>query len=301
MAHSQSSHTLSVGIDLAGADVPEETLYETGEEVQGKGITLRYYSTKPFSSSCTLCSEVVRMDESPSRFRRKKGSTLVRALRDLAEGQISSLVTCANTGAVVSAAAVYLGRFIPHPALAAFVPSKRGKVVLLDAGASLTESAEDLVTQAILGSALASATLNVSRPKVGLLNIGKERKKGTEELKKTDTLLREKNGPFSYVGFVEPFDVFSGEVDVLVTNGFTGNIFLKTAEGVAATLFEGKIPQGYGGALLVGVKCPLVKCHGKPTTASFMHAIFQAREYAALGLVQQLERALATHDHAKGL
>lgn len=295
MAHPQTSYPFCVGVDVAGADLPEEVLFAAGEKMRGQGFSLRYYTTKPFSSSCVVCSEIVRMDENPACFRRKQDSTLVRALHDLADGAISALVTCANTGAVVSAAAVYLGRFTTRPALAALIPSRQGKVVLLDAGASLTATAEDLVAHAILGSALASARLHVALPKVGLLNIGKERKKGTEELKKADALLQKKNVPFFYVGFVEPFDVFSGEVDVLVTNGFIGNIFLKTTEGVITSLFEKTSSQEDGGALLVGVKCPLIKCHGKPTTDSFTRAIFQAYEFASLGLVQKLEGALSTH------
>lgn len=277
-----------IGVDLAGAEVQEEWLYEAGKRLEEKGILLRYYSTKSFSPACSVSSQYIGMDDPPLSFRKKKESTLVRALHDAANETISALVTCANTGALVSAATIYLGRFpsLHHPALAAQIPTMAGKAIALDMGAFVEGKAEDLISYAFLGSALATLQHTISTPRVGLLNIGKERRKGTVELSKANEALLKHHPSFSYAGFVEPIDVFSGEVDVLVTTGFAGNIFLKTAESVAS-LTQGI--HSYGGALLAGVKRPLIKCHGKPTMNSFMQAICQAQKAVESDLIPRLE------------
>ena len=202
-------------------------------------------------------------DEALSAIRKKKDSSLVRAMKDLKKGAISALVTCANTGAVTTAAVVYLKRFcgLHHPSLVAILPLPGGMVVALDMGAFVTATARDLVSYALLGQAYATTSLGLPSPRIGLLNIGREAGRGTLELRQADVELRALSNNVVYVGNVEPEDVLEGKVDVLVTSGFAGNIFLKTAEAVVK--LSSHLSYEQKGALLAGVKGVVIKCHGE--------------------------------------
>lgn len=272
-----------IGVDLAGADVTQRSLFAACEQVvRDSALSLRCYhsSSLPLSSCIESrhCPDVISMeDEALSAIRKKKSSSLVQAMQDLKKGEISALVTCANTGAVTAAAVVYLKRFpgLHHPPLIAVLPLPCGQVVALDMGAFVTATGEDLVAYARLGSAYAAVCLGISHPRVGLLNIGKEIGRGTIELRQADEILRSTGvHEGTYIGNVEPEDVLSGRVDVVVTSGFAGNIFLKTAEAVVK-LFS---PASYSpkGALLSGVRGIVIKCHGAGSGQSLVAAIEQA-------------------------
>lgn len=286
-----------IGVDLAGADVTQRVLFAVCEQVvKDLSVSLRCYHSSPLPTSslieCRHCPDVISMeDEALSSIRKKKSSSLVQAISDLQKGSISALVTCANTGAVTAAAVVYLKRFpgLHHPPLIAVLPMPRGEVVALDMGAFITATGKDLVTYASLGRAYASTCLGISHPRVGLLNIGKETGRGTLELRQADEELRTTpSKDFVYVGNVEPEDVFAGKVDVLVTSGFAGNIFLKTAEAVVKL----SSPQSYTpkGALLAGVKGIVIKCHGAGSEQSLAAAIAQAQAAVEHKTVEALEK-----------
>ena len=215
-------------------------------------------------------------DEALSAVRKKKNSSLVQAMLDLKEKEISALVTCANTGAVTAAAVVYLKRFqgLHHPSLIVALPLPHGMVVALDMGAFVTATAKDLVSYALLGRSYAITSLGLPRPRIGLLNIGREAGRGTPELQQADKALRTLSY-INYVGNVEPEDVFAGRVDVLVTSGFAGNIFLKTAEAVVK--FSSKLSYAPQGALLAGVKGLVIKCHGSGLGQAIGAAVAQAK------------------------
>lgn len=270
-----------VGVDLAGADVDQSVLFEACQEaVVSFAGSLRCYSSVllPRSSiECVLCSEVIHMDDDAlSSVRCKRQSSLVRSMCDLSSGDIDALVTCAHTGAVTAAAVLYVKRFpgLHRPALLKEIPTLKGVVIVLDVGAFVEARASDLFSYAILGSAFARIC-GIEKPSVGLLNIGRERNRGTKNLQEADAMLRQcVTDRFHYSGNIEPLDAFSGSIHVLVTSGFAGNIFLKTAEGVAH-MFSA-FTKAPGGALLAGVNAPVLKCHGNCSKEALIAAIVQA-------------------------
>ena len=282
-----------IGVDLAGADVAQRSLFAVCERVAADtSVALRCYHACPLPASrlveCRRCSDVISMeDEVLSAVRKKKGSSLVQAMQDLKGGEISALVTCASTGAVTAAAVVYLKRFrgLHHPSLIASLPLPSGTVIALDMGAFVTATAKDLVSYAFLGRAYAIAS-GLPKPRVGLLNIGREAGRGTPELRQADEALRA-CPHLTYIGNVEPEDVFVGKVDVLATSGFAGNIFLKTAEAVAK--LSAHPSYSPSGALLAGVRGVVIKCHGVGSGQAICTAIAQARSAVEQRTVEKLE------------
>lgn len=231
--------------------------------------------------------------------RQKKRATLVQGVR-AAHTELDAFISCANTGALVAAASLFLPTFcgIERPALLAEVPAERGSIAVLDVGGMVQASAKRLVQCAFLGTAYQSV---VKRPKkrvrVGLLNIGVEAMKGTETLQEAHHMLSAigTHAPFDFVGNIEPRDAFTSDIDVLISDGFTGNVFVKTAEGVAAFLsrhVKEPILLPEGGAELVGVEGLVVKCHGSASEAALVHAIVKSHRRIAEGHVGKLKRFL---------
>ena len=247
-------------------------------------------------------TEVIEMDDSPlSAVRKKKDSSLCVGLRLLKAGEIDAFISAGNTGALVSASKIILGNLpgIMRPALLALMPTKKKPIAVLDVGAGVEAKSNLLIQFASMGAAYQRAR-GIKRPLVGLLNIGSEEIKGTSELRLAYKKLQKLSTPdFEFVGNVEGTSVFNGDVDVLVTNGFTGNIFLKTAEGIASLILDRlytdlpaealqKIHSPlsdlrkqlhyaeYPGAFLVGVQGIVIKCHGYSTPQGFANAIHGA-------------------------
>lgn len=298
LAFNKSTDVL--GVDLAGADVDQLSLFAACQEVGADpNIFLRCYLSSALHSSspnieCLFCPDVISMeDEALSSIRTKKDSSLVRAMIDLKSGTICAAVTCANTGAVTAASVVHLKRFsgLHHPALVVELPLPTGKVFALDMGAFVGASARDLVSYALLGRAYAATCYNMASPRVGLLNIGREVGRGTPELRQANRILSSMKLDWDYVGNVEPSDVFTGGVDVLVTSGFAGNIFLKTAEAILQHASSSSLSYTPSGALLVGVKGIVIKCHGLASKEALVTAILKAKNAVATHLVQRLEQA----------
>jgi len=286
--------SLVIGADLSGADVDQLSLFAACQEAATtSAVSIRCYLSCNVSTNnplidCRYCPDVISMeDEALSAIRKKKNSSLVQAMMDLKAGKLSAVVTCANTGAVTAAAVVYLKRFpgLHHPALVAILPLPSGPVVALDMGAFVTATGRDLMSYAILGGAYATTCYGLSCPRVGLLNIGREVGRGTSELRQADQMLSSLSSEaWKYVGNVEPADVFSGCVDVLVTSGFAGNIFLKTAEAMVKMSRS----QKASGALLAGVKGVVIKCHGLGSGEALIAAVLQAKTAVENEIVQKL-------------
>jgi len=258
--------------------------------------------------------ETIGMEENPLlALRRKKKSSLWIGLRLLKEGHLDAFVSAGNTGALVSASKMVLGTFpgISRPALLALMPTKKRPVAVLDVGANLQAKASRLVQFAHLGAAYQKAR-GIPTPRIGILNIGSEALKGTAEIR---LAYKELSKLPSFVGNIEGKSVFDGEVDVLVTDGFTGNVFLKTAEGIASLVLDQihtHIPLAamepvrvhlddlqrhlhyaeHPGALLCGVKAPVVKCHGYSTPEAFANGIRGAVEFASCRFVEILAAQL---------
>jgi glycerol-3-phosphate acyltransferase PlsX len=247
-------------------------------------------------------SELVAMDESPSKaLRNKKDSSMRVAINLVKQGQAQAVVSAGNTGALMATAKFVLKTLpgIDRPAIISAIPSVNGHVHMLDLGANAECSAEQLLQFAVMGSALVTATLGIERPKVALLNIGEEEIKGNEVIKQAAQLLAA--SPLNYIGYVEGDGVFLRDIDIVVCDGFTGNIALKTGEGVARLIYHfikeeftrslftkmaavlampalkalgGRMdPRNYNGASLAGLNGIVIKSHGSADAQAFATAI----------------------------
>ncbi len=238
-------------------------------------------------------SEVIEMDDPPLlALRRKKDASLCVGIRMLKEGQIHGFVSSGNTGALVSYAKIALSTLshILRPALLALMPTKKKPMAVLDVGANLQAKAEHLVQFAWIGAAYQQA-LGIETPAIGLLNIGSEAMKGTSEHRLAYAKLQHQQG---FRGNIEGKSAFEGDLDVLVTDGFTGNVFLKTAEGVASFILDqistetiqsqfGDLQKRlhyaeYPGALLAGVRGIVIKCHGYSTAQGITNGVRHAAD-----------------------
>ena len=251
-------------------------------------------------------SQQVAMDESPAlALRSKKDSSMRVAINLVKEGAASACVSAGNTGALMATARFVLKTLpgVDRPAIISTLPAIKGHTHMLDLGANVDSTAEHLFQFAVMGAVLTSAVENIERPTVGLLNIGSEEMKGNERVKEAAQLLSDSPN-INYVGFVEGDDIFKGTVDVVVCDGFVGNVALKTCEGVAKMLsgslkeeflrtpltklaalcakpvlnaFRAKYdPRNYNGASFVGLTGIVVKSHGGADEHSFETAIREA-------------------------
>lgn len=297
----------TIGVDLMGSDTPPEDLFQAVAALllENTGVDLVLFASKEVAGELNRsypiveCSEVIEMEDDPiSAVRRKKDSTLCQGIRYLNEKKIDAFVSAGNTGALLLASKTTLSTLpgINRPALLTLLPTKKREVAVLDIGANLTLKSTHILEFAAMGIAYQKSR-GVENPTVGLLNIGTEAKKGTPQLReaymKLDSLNRE---TMVFVGNVEGKDVFHGGIDVLVCDGFTGNIFLKTAEGIAAFILEQleftssqtsfshlqhelaslKSRLHYAefpGAILCGVDGVVVKCHGDSSPEAFLNGI----------------------------
>ncbi|MBI5461489.1 MAG: phosphate acyltransferase PlsX [Gammaproteobacteria bacterium] len=247
-------------------------------------------------------TEVVGMDESPSRALRSKKDSSMRVAIDLVkDGQAQACVSAGNTGALMATARYVLKTLpgIDRPAISSEIPSIEGFTQVLDLGANVDCTAEHLFQFAVMGSVLASAVHGLDKPRVGLLNIGEEEIKGNDQVKDAARVLS--GSSLNYIGFVEGDDVYTGGVDVVVCDGFVGNVALKTTEGVAKMIshfmreafsrnpltklagllvmpilkaFRSRIdPRRYNGASLLGLRGIVIKSHGGADALAFENAI----------------------------
>lgn len=250
-------------------------------------------------------SQVVGMDEKPSQaLRGKKDSSMRVALELVKAGRAQACISAGNTGALMATARFVLKTLtgIDRPAIIATLPTIRGHSRMLDLGANVDSPADVLYQFALMGSVLTSAVDNIARPTVGLLNIGEEEMKGNEQVKAAAALLA--TSGLNYVGFVEGDDIYKGTVDVVVADGFVGNVALKTSEGLAKMVshymkqefkrslftrlaglvampvlnaFKKRIdPRVYNGATLVGLRGIVIKSHGSADIFAFNNAIREA-------------------------
>ncbi|MFN3353290.1 MAG: phosphate acyltransferase PlsX [Brevundimonas sp.] len=268
--------------------------------------------------------KVVAMDEKPAQaMRRGKGSSLWNAIEAVKAGETHAAVSAGNTGALMAISKLILRMSAPgleRPAIVASWPTLRGVTAVLDVGANVESDAEQLVEFAIMGEAFHQAVHGVERPTVGVLNVGSEDMKGHEEVREAARILREGGLGLAYHGFVEGDDIAKGTVDVVVTDGFTGNIALKTAEGVArfiSTLMREALtsdlqaklgafiampalkrmgqridPSAINGGPLLGLNGIVVKSHGGADAKGFGNAVRIAVDLARSGYLDKVSRNL---------
>lgn len=267
-------------------------------------------------------SEVIGMDESPiSAMRRKKDSSIVKAIGLLREEKVEAVVSAGNTGATVAAAKIYLATIpgVDRAAIATLMPTPAGPSVLLDAGANVDSRPKNLYQFAIMGSIYAEYILGKAEPRVGLLSIGHEKSKGNELTKEVYRLL--KGSSLNFVGNVEGRDIFSGQVEVIVCDGFIGNVVLKACESLAETLesslrqelgrglwtrlgvllsnkayrdFQRKVDYAErGGAPLLGVEGVCIISHGSSSPKAIKNALKVASEFVKYQVNKHIEKAIA--------
>jgi glycerol-3-phosphate acyltransferase PlsX len=268
-------------------------------------------------------SEVVTMHDHPGQaFRHKPDSSMRVAVDRVAAGEGDAVVSAGNSGAMLATSIFVLGRLpsIERPAIVTVLPTPSGPLTLCDAGANVEPKPSQLAQFGILGAAYDRIVHNRARPRLGLLSNGAEPGKGTPLTREAHALLSSASGPFQFVGYVEGSDLFRGVVDVIATDGFTGNVVLKTCEGIAEGLFGlvrqelDKTPRArlgatlvapalrglakridyseIGGALLAGVAKPAVIAHGRSDATAICSAIRAAANFATHDLPAQLASAL---------
>jgi glycerol-3-phosphate acyltransferase PlsX len=276
--------------------------------------------------------DVITMHDAPSMAVKQKKQSSMRVCFDLVKaGEADAVVSAGNSGAMMACGLFVLGRLpgVERPAIVTTFPTKAGECALLDMGANIDPKPSVLAQFAVLGSVYARLLHGKARPKVGLLSNGSEDHKGTPLTRDAHQLLTRPDphgdADFTYVGYVEGRDIFRGEVDVVVTDGFTGNVVLKSVEGAAeaimdmvreevtrsgllsklgAAMMKGALKRlrkrtdyaEHGGAPLLGVDGVALICHGGSSAVAMKNAVFVADRFAQLGLRKELTEAVARHD-----
>lgn len=269
-------------------------------------------------------SQTVAMDEAPAQaLRLKKDSSMRVAINLVREGHASACVSAGNTGALMATARYVLKTLpgIDRPAIITAIPALQGHTHMLDLGANVDSSAEHLAQFAAMGSILATAVDNIERPRIGLLNVGAEQTKGNDQVKEAARLLAQSE--LNYIGYVEGDDIYGDRVDVIVCDGFVGNVSLKTSEGVARmigeylreefrrTLYNRLVglvalpilkklkqridPRRYNGASLLGLQGIVIKSHGSADAVAFANAIDIAVIEVAKDVPRRIDHHLDEH------
>jgi glycerol-3-phosphate acyltransferase PlsX len=324
-----ASSALPVAVDAMGGDYAPEEVVAGALEAHHAGISVVLVGPPDQLGDVDgveviAASEAIGMDEDPAQaVRRKKDASLVRAAEAVRDGRACAMVSAGNTGAAMASALLRIGRLkgILRPAIATPIPRPgRTPTVLIDAGANADCSALMLVQFARMGAAFATARYGVPAPNIGLLSIGEEPTKGSALAKEAHRLLAAER-ELRFAGNIEGRDVLGGEVDVVVTDGFTGNVVLKALEGalrfftaqlaqafdandearraaevllpLLAPLAEQFDPDNTGGAMLLGVEGVCVISHGASKRKAIASAVRVAHELAASDLVERISAAAA--------
>ena len=312
----------TIAVDTMGGDLgPTEfirgLLYATEElrldcnfTLVGKGrllerlLKVRKFHVDPGSIQIHPASEVIGMEEKPVQaLKKKKDSSMLQAIELVRDGKADAMVSCGNTGALMAGGTLRLRPLegIDRPALGIIIPSRKKPCVLIDVGANPESDATNLLHNAVLGSNYAKAALGVAKPKVALLTIGTEEGKGNSLINKTHSLLQKVDGIINYAGPIEGFQIFDGNVDVIVCDGFVGNVVLKSSEAlfgfVGSTIKEELVrnpkrmigaalsksafrdmkirlsPDQHAGAPLLGIKGNILKTHGSSNYIAIANAL----------------------------
>ncbi len=322
---------LPVAVDAMGGDHAPANIVEGALAAREAGVPIVVVGPADLAQRFGLgdvevieASEVIGMDEDPAQgVRRKKDSTLVRAAEAVRDGRASAMISAGNTGAAMAAALLRMGRIkgVSRPAIATPIPVPgAGPTVLLDAGANSEVQPEWLVQFAQMGSIFARQRFSIERPRVGLLSIGEEPGKGDQLRKDAFGLLEAVDG-INFIGNVEGRDIMTDDVDVVVADGFTGNVVLKTLEGAVKSLvaglrsafdtddetrahaeallpalvplYETLDPETYGGAMLLGVDGVCIISHGSSSARAITNGIGVARDMVEADLVAEIRVAIA--------
>ncbi|MEE3015634.1 MAG: phosphate acyltransferase PlsX [Actinomycetota bacterium] len=326
--------SLPVAVDAMGGDHAPDQIVEGARLAKESGIPIVLFGTEQALDGIRdietiYVSEVVEMDEDPGRaVRRKKDSSLIRAAEYVRDGHSAAMVSAGNTGATMASALLRMGRLkgVARPAIATPIPTLEGDhpVILLDSGANAECQPEWLLQFAEMGAVYSRDRFAVTKPKVGLLSIGEEAGKGNSLIKDSYEILNsgdwETVSKAEFIGNVEGRDLMSGAVDVVVTDGFTGNVALKTLEGTAKAIVKALFsafsssedakagadllgpsllplyhkldPDSVGGAVLLGVNGIAIVSHGSSSANAILNAIKTAHELYRDNHVANLQSVL---------
>lgn len=333
---------MRIGVDLMGSESSPRTLYQAVLAVAERAEdsdTFVVYATENAASEfidiqasevsskvdLRFTSDFITMDDEPlSAVRFKKEASLAVGIRQLQRKEIDAFVTAGNTGALIASAvfSMPLLQGFERTSLLAILPTQNKPLAMVDVGGSLAYDAKTLVQYAHLGAAYQRCSLGIEIPTIGLLNIGAESKKGTPEIREAYRILeaqsRNPEARIRFLGNIEGREAFQGKVDVLVTDGFTGNVLLKTTEGISSFIFDylqkalKNNPskdlheslnslqshfdyEEYPGALVCGIDGIVIKCHGAVSSKGMQHSILEAMTLVKNGLLNKLKDELKSN------
>jgi len=329
-----NNSNLVIAVDAMGGDFGPAVIVPGAVEAlrQGEGFTLALYGEKKtiedqlsslaadgLSLHVVPCNQNIEMAESPAAaIRGKPDSPIVRAFRDQKSAHVQAVVSAGSTGAMVAASLLILGRLpsVDRPAIGTLIPTVESHLLLLDAGANVQCTPALLLRFAEMGDLFAREMLDLPQPRIGLLNIGEEETKGTELTIAAYKLLNDKD--LNFIGNIESNRLLLGEADVVVTDGFTGNMVLKLLEGFGhylsglasnKDLTEGErqalLPalailqdrfsyENYGGALLLGINGVSIISHGRSSSRAITNAVLSAKRMASLDIPAKLQATLSS-------
>lgn len=321
MGGDNAPNMVIAGAEMAAIRYPEVEYIFFGDEKQLKPLIEKHSKLKG-KSSVVHTEDVVANEEKPSvALRQGKKSSMSLAINAVKKGEADSIVSAGNTGALMAMGKIYLRMLdgVSRPAITTFFPTTKNDIVMLDLGANIECDENNLHQFAIMGEIFSKTILGVKSPKVGLLNIGAEEQKGHEEIRKAADLIREDKN-IDYYGFIEGDDISKGIVDVVVADGFAGNIALKTMEGtirffntllsrtfksgilsIIGYLFARKAfnrlrtkmdPRKYNGAVLLGLKGVCVKSHGGTDAFGFSNALAVAHDMVKSKSNEQISKLI---------
>ena len=288
------------GLEIAAERHPSARFLVVGDEARLRPLMV----SKRLQECCTVrhAPDMVTMDMKPTAALRMRNTSMRIAIDAVAGGEAHGVISAGNTGALMALAKIVIKTLpgIDRPALAALAPTAKGDVIMLDLGANVACDARNLVEFAIMGDVFARAVLGLPSPSIGLLNVGSEELKGDERLRQAAEVLRASHIAPQFHGFVEGDDIAAGTTDVVVTDGFTGNVALKTGEGALKLVFtllrqvfssslagrlayvlarpglerlrEWMDPRRYNGAIMLGLNGVVVKSHGSTDAEQFAYA-----------------------------
>ena len=327
MGGDHAPDAIIAGLDIAAERHPQAQFLIFGDEARLRPVLAK---CKRLAGRYELrhAAEVITGDMKPTVALRLRDSSLRRAIDSVLAGEAEGVISAGNTGALLALSKIVLKTLkgIDSPAMAAIAPSAKGDVVMLDLGLNVVYDARNLVEFALMGTVFARIVLGLPTPTFGLLNIGSEEGKGDETLRAASNTLRESPIAGQFYGFVEGHDIAAGTVDVVVTDGFTGNVALKTGEGALKLvgdllrqvfsagpfakmgylfargalkrLKETLDPRRYNGAVLLGLNGVVVKSHGGTDALGFAHAVDVALDMIANDFNSRIADALTAMDHA---
>ena len=310
------------GVAIAAERHPAARFLLVGDEKRLRPMLDR---NKRAAGSCTIrhAAEVIGNEIKPTAALRLRGASMRVAIDAVAAGEAAGVVSAGNTGALLALAVIVIKTLpgIGRPAMAAIGPSARGDVVMLDLGANVACDARNLVEFAVMGDVFARTVLGLTAPSIGLLNVGSEELKGDDRVRAAAEVLRASHIGPQFHGFVEGHDIAAGTTDVVVTDGFTGNVALKTAEGTLKLmsgllrqvftsslssrlgyvlarpglerLREWLDPRRYNGAVMLGLNGMVVKSHGGTDAEGFAHAIDVAVDMVVHRFNERIREGLA--------